>query len=92
MKAFSSSMLHMAKLFLTNEQGGPLAQLCVTPELPAICKTLGAIIVHTVAVIELNSGQPLLLPFLNMMAYPAQLAVSLFKSIKGVIILTYVRM
>ena len=92
MKAFSHSMLHMARLLLTNKQGGPLAQLCVTPELPAICKTLGAIIIHTVAAIDSNSGQPLLLPFLNMMTYPAQLAVSLFKSIKGIIILTYVRM
>lgn len=68
-------MRQTARLLLTNEQGGPLAQLHVTPELPAMCKTLGAVVVHTVAVLESKSRQHTLLPFVNMMANPAALAV-----------------
>lgn len=69
-------MRHMARLLLANEQGGPLAQLRVTPKLPAMCKTLGAIVIHTVAVLDSCSNRPSLLPFINMMTYPAALAVS----------------
>ena len=69
-------MRETAHFLLSNEQGGPLAQLCVTPELPAKCKTLGAVIVHTVAVLESSSRRHILLPFINMMTNPAALAVS----------------
>ena len=74
--SFSSSMRRTARLLLVNKQGGPLAQLCMTPELPGMCKTLGSIIVHTVAVLDSNSRQPMLYPFVAMMAYPADLIVS----------------
>lgn len=69
-------MLHTARLLLTNKQGGTLAQMCITPDLPAMCKTLGSIVVHTVAVLDSNSRHHSLLPFVNMMTNPAQLAVS----------------
>ena len=69
-------MCQTARLLLANEQGGPLAQLHVTPELPALCKTLGAIVIHTVAVLESSFQQPVLQPLVNMMANPAALAVS----------------
>jgi hypothetical protein len=71
-------MRYTARLLLTNEQGGPLAQLRVTPELPAIYKTLGAVVIHTVAVLESSSRKPILLPFVNMMSDPAALVVSVW--------------
>jgi hypothetical protein len=76
MGAFSPPMRRTAQLLLANEQGGRFSQLRVTPELPAIYKTLGAVVVHTVAVLESSSGRQILLPFINMMAGPAALAVS----------------
>jgi hypothetical protein len=69
-------MRRTAQLLLANEQGGPLAQLRVTPELLDIYKTLRAVVVHTVAVLESSSGRQILLPFINMMASPVALAVS----------------
>jgi hypothetical protein len=77
MATFSLPMRQTARLLLANKQGGPLAQLCVTPELPALEKTLGAVVIHTVAVLESSSRQPILLPFVNMMSNPAALAVSI---------------
>lgn len=68
-------MRRTARLLLTNKQGGPLAQLCITPELPAMYKTLGAIIIHAVTVIGAHSGLSILRPFVNMMGNPAALAV-----------------
>lgn len=78
MKALSPPMRQTARLLLTNKQGGPLAQLCVTPALPTICKTLGAIVIHTVAVIDSHFRLPILLPFVNMMGNPAALAVNFY--------------
>lgn len=74
--AFSLPMRHIARLLLINQQGGPLAQLHITPELPAMCKTVGAIVIHTVSVLESCSKEPILLPFLNMITNPAALSVS----------------
>lgn len=76
MKAFSSPMKQMARLLLTNKQGGPLAQMTMTQTLPAEFKTLGSVVVHTVAVLSSNSAYPILLPFVNMMTNPAVLSVS----------------
>ncbi len=77
MKAFSSRMCHTARLLLTNKQGGHLAQLSITPDdTGSMLKTLGAIVIHAVVVLDSNSRQPALLPFVNMMTNPAALAVS----------------
>ena len=83
LKAFSPPMLQTARQLLTNEQGGPLAQLCMTPELPGMYKTLGSIIVHTVAVLDSNSRQPILYPFIHMMTNPAKLEVSFHVTVLG---------
>lgn len=76
MKSFSPLMRQAARLLLTNQQGGPLGQMTVSPELPAECKTLGAVVVHTIAVINCNSRQDILLPFVNMLTNPAALMVN----------------
>ena len=77
LKSFSPPMRIAARLLLVNKQGGPLAQMCITPELPAQYKTLGALVVHTVAVVNTHAGLPILLPFVNMLTNPGALAVRL---------------
>lgn len=76
MRALSPSMRHTAQLLLTNKQGGPLAQMCITQKLPVMWKILGAVVVHTAAVLFSNSGRRSLLPFINMLTNPAALDVS----------------
>ena len=52
------------RLLLVNQQGGNLAQLTVSPDQPALCRILGSVIVHTVAVIlSVTTALELLLPF-----------------------------
>ena len=77
MKSFSPAMRHTARLFLTNGQGGPLAQMTLRPGLPSGCKTLGAIVAHAISVFSCRENLPILLPFINMMSNPANLAVSI---------------
>ena len=77
MKAFSGLMRQAARFYLTNKQGGPLAQMNLTPETPLACKTLATVVVHTVSVILSNNRNPVLFPFFNMMTNPGALAVSL---------------
>lgn len=76
MKSFSPAMLQAARLLLTNTQGGPLAQMRITPEVPAEFKSLGALVVHTVAVMNSCAKLHILLPFVNMLNNPGALAVS----------------
>ena len=76
MKALSPPMLLAARRLLTNQQGGILAQMKVTERLSLECKTLGSIVIHTVAVLFSNSKQPILLPFIKMLDNPASLRVS----------------
>ena len=77
MKSFSPAMKHTARLFLTNGQGGPLAQMTLHPGLPSECKTLGTIVAHAISVFSCRENLPILLPFINMMNNPAALAVSI---------------
>lgn len=79
-KAFTPSMRQTARLLLTNQQGGPLAQMTITPTLPSECKTLGSIVLHSVAVFSSNSRYQILLPFVNMLTNPAALTVSHYAS------------
>lgn len=78
MKALTPTMRQTARLLLTNKQGGPLAQFSISPQLPATYKTLGAIVVHTAAIIDSHLRLPILLPFVNMMGNPAALKVCNF--------------
>lgn len=70
-------MLHAARCLLTNKQGGDLAQMEVSETLNAEGKTLGAIVVHSIAVLFSNSKTQVLLPFIDMFENPASLAVRL---------------
>lgn len=68
-------MLHAARCLLTNQQGGDLAQMKVSETLSSECKTLGAVVVHAIAVLLSNSEMQILLPFINMLENPASLTV-----------------
>ena len=76
MKAFSPQMIRIARLFLANEQGGPLAQMRITSMLSPECKSLGALVVHANSVFSSKAELDILLPLVNMMTNPAALAVS----------------
>lgn len=75
MKSFSPSMRQIARLLLANEQGGPLAQMCISPHLPSDNKILSAVVVHAVSVFTCTSKQPILHPFIKMLSNPAALLV-----------------
>lgn len=75
-KGLSSQMLQAARLLLTNKQGGPLAQMTISPTLLSECKTLGSIVIHTASVVSSKSTCQVLLPFFNMLTNPAALTVS----------------
>lgn len=77
LKSFSPPMRQAARLLIANEQGGPLGQMRISPDVPAEWKTLGSIVIHTVAVLNSNSRSHLILPFVNMLNNPASLTVSI---------------
>ena len=66
---FSDDMRHMIRLLLSNQQGGSLAQMIVSPDQPALCRILGSVVVHTVAVIlsVSKASIELLSPFGNIL-------------------------
>ena len=69
-------MLQIADLLLTNQQGGPLAQMSMSADSSPENKTLGAIVVHTVAALSVDPAQPILLPLVHMLTKPSALSVS----------------
>jgi len=71
----------MARSLVANEQGGPLAQLRVTPQQSLQHRILGAIVVHTAAVFLCRQRVEILQPFVNMLNNPANLIVSVSPSI-----------
>ena len=78
-KEFSPSLHKVAKLLLTNQQGGPLSDMQISPEQPAEFRMLGGIVLHTVAVfgsVFENPEQHFLLPFVNMLTNPEAISVS----------------
>ena len=68
----------MSRALLANEQGGPLAQQTVTPRQSLLQQTLGAVVVHTAAVLLCRQGVDLLRPLINMLLNPAALVVSTY--------------
>lgn len=78
MSAFSS-LCEIARLLVTNKQGGLLVQMQVTPDQPVDDRILGSIVVHAVSVFSSNLESPeeqFLLPFINMLIKPEVLNVS----------------
>jgi len=72
-KVLSKELQLMARSLVANEQGGPLAQLRIAPQRSLQHRTLGAIVVHTAAVLLCQQGVQILQPFLNMLNNPAAL-------------------
>ena len=66
----------MGRDLLANEQGGPLAQMRVTPGQPSLHQTLGAIVVHAATILQWRQRVDILKPFVNMLNDPAGLTVS----------------
>ncbi len=74
---YFSHLLHQAfSVLLRNKQGGGLNEMCIHPGISSECKTLGGIVVHTVAVLAAVPDQSIFLPFWNMLTKPGDLAVS----------------
>ena len=67
----------MGRELIANEQGGPLAQLKVTPGQPSLHQTLGAIVVHAAAILQWRQRVDILKPFTNMLNNPVALVVSI---------------
>lgn len=74
---YSPDILHLLRLLLANQQGGQLAQMTVSPDQPALCRTLTALVIHTAAVLLTRANDDLLLPFVNMLNNPSVLGVSI---------------
>ena len=68
-------MLHAALCFLTNRQGGDLAQMKISDTLSPEYRSLGAVVVHTIAVLFSNYEMQILQPFISMLGNPAALTV-----------------
>lgn len=68
-------MKEVAKILLTNKQGGPLAQMTICPGLSSECYTVSTIVVHSAAVFSSVSTCQFLLPFFNMLTNPGALTV-----------------
>ena len=66
----------MARALIANEQGGPLAALRVSPDQPAIQRTMAAVVVHTAATLFSRQRVELLHPLIAMLTKPAELKVS----------------
>ena len=77
LKAFSPPMLQAARCLLTNQQGGDLAQMKISETLNSECKTQGAVVVHTIAVLLSHSKMEVLYPFIKMLENPASLMVNI---------------
>ena len=76
MKALPPKMIQAARCLLINQQGGNLAQMKISETLDSVCKTVGAVVMHAIAVLFSNSKLQLLLPFISMLENPAVLTVS----------------
>ena len=66
----------MARKLVSNEQGGPLAALQVSAGQTASQQSLGALVVHTVAVLTSRTGLHLLQPLVTLLNAPGNMAVS----------------
>ena len=76
MKIFTPEMLLMARLLLTNAQGGILHQLKITHDQTQLDKELSLIVVHANLVLLCHSNYDILLPFVNMAHNARALSVS----------------
>lgn len=73
---FILQLQRMAQTLIANKQGGCFAALQISPNQPAIQRTMGAVVVHTVATLFSRQHVELLHPLITMLTKPADLAVS----------------
>ena len=66
----------IVRTLLVNQQGGPLAQLQVSPQQPSLARDLTSIAVHTAIVLSTRKDTDVLAPFVNMLNNPSALVVS----------------
>ena len=69
-------MKDVARRLVCNAQGGPLAALQVTANQPMFQQTLGALVVHAVAVLISRSSLDILHPLVTLFNAPGDMAVS----------------
>ena len=77
LSAMNGEVKVIGRMLIANEQGRNLASLIVKPKQPKHFRNLAALVVHAAVVLSSNAGNPLLLPFINMLQNPAVLKVSL---------------
>lgn len=78
LNAMNGEMKRIGRMLIANEHGRNLASLIVEPKQPKHFRNLVALVVHAAVVLSSsNAGNPLLLPFVNMLQNPAALKVSL---------------
>lgn len=69
-------MVIMARKLISNEQGGPLAALEAAPDQSDTHTTLGAIVVHTVALLLYREDSNIFYPLVAMLGMPGDLVVN----------------
>lgn len=67
--------MHVLRLLLSNQQGGTLAQMSVSPLQAALHRILTGLVMHTVVTLLSRPNTELLLPLINMLKNPAILEV-----------------
>ena len=77
LNAMNSEMKRIGRMLIANEQGRNLASLIVVPKQPKHFRNLAALVIHAAVVFSSKVGNPLLLPFINMLQNPAALKVLL---------------
>ena len=71
-----TQMQLMARKLVSNEQGGPLAALQVSAGQTPSQQSLGALVVHVVAVLYSRGSVDLIRPLATLLTNPANMAVS----------------
>jgi hypothetical protein len=74
----NGEMKRIGRMLIANEQGRNLASLIVVPRQPKHFRNLAALVVHAAVVLLSNVGNPLLLPFINILQSPAALKVLMY--------------
>lgn len=75
LNAMNSEMRRIGRKLIANEQGRNLASLVVVPKQSKHIRNLAALVIHAAVVFSSKVGNPLLLPFINMLQNPAALKV-----------------
>ncbi len=63
------------RMLLTNQQGGTLTQMCMSPHQLSHYRTLTGVVIHTIVTLLSRPDTEILFPFISMITNPANLEV-----------------